>query len=151
MRQLLLVVLVACGGLGKSEDTLSEAVRVYNEGVRWARYEVAAKHVPPPQRAQFVDDWDERAKEVKVTDYEVVKVEQKRSSEAKVEIKVEWYKSSDNKVHETRALQSWERHGKTWFVVDESRLRGTEMPGLPEPLMHDDQASGVRPPASGTD
>ncbi len=138
MRQLALLVIVACGGLSpKSEDTLEEAIRVYNEGVRWARYEVAAKHVPPTQRSQFVDDWDERAKELKITDYEVVKVEQKRSSEAKVEIKVEWYKDSEGKVHETRAVQTWERHGKVWFVVDESRLRGTEMPGLPEPLMKD--------------
>ena len=64
MRQLALLLLVACGGLApKTEDTLDESVRVYNEGVRWARYEVAAKHVPPKQRSQFVDDWDERAKE----------------------------------------------------------------------------------------
>jgi hypothetical protein len=138
MKQLALVMLVACGTLApKSEDTLTESIRSYNEGVRWSRFQVAAVHVPPPQRAQFVDDWDERVKDLKITDYEVVKVDQPRETEAHVEVKMEWYMGSEGKVHETRAVQTWEKRGKMWFVVDESRLRGTEMPGLPEPLMKD--------------
>ena len=30
-------------------------------------------------------------------------------------------------------MQTWERHGKAWMMVDETRVRGAEMPGLPEP------------------
>ena len=30
------------------------------------------------------------------------------------------------------AVQTWEKHGKTWWVVEETRLRGREMPGLRE-------------------
>jgi hypothetical protein len=37
-------------------------------------------------------------------------------------------------------MQTWEKHGKGWFLVDESRVRGTEMPGLPEPLATDKTA-----------
>ena len=36
-------------------------------------------------------------------------------------------------IHETHAVQTWERHGKAWWMVDESRLRGAPMPGLAEP------------------
>jgi hypothetical protein len=31
-------------------------------------------------------------------------------------------------------MQTWEKHGKGWLLVDETRVHGPEMPGLPEPL-----------------
>ena len=33
-----------------------------------------------------------------------------------------------------QALQTWEKHGKTWWMVDETRVKGYEMPGLQEAL-----------------
>jgi hypothetical protein len=134
---LVLATLCACGGLGKQEDTLAESVRDFNEGVRWSRFSNAAIHVPATQRAQFVDEWDERVKDLKITDYDIIKVDQKGSRTASVQVKMEWYKDSEGKVHETHAVQTWEKHGKVWFLVDESRLRGEEMPGLPEPVLKD--------------
>jgi hypothetical protein len=142
MNKLVLVVCVlsACGGLPlKNEETLVDAIRSYNDGVRWSRFEVAAVHVPPPERSQFVDEWDQRVKDLKITDYDVVRVDQKTAKMAKAQIRVEWYKDSEGTVHETSAIQTWERRGKAWFVVEESRLRGTEMPGLPEPMLTDAQ------------
>jgi len=133
----LVVALAACGGIGKEENTLGESIREFNEGVRWSRFANAAIHVPAKDRATFVDEWDERAKDLKITDYEVVKVDQKGSRTAQVQVKMEWYKDSEGKVKETHAVQTWERHGKVWFLVDESRLRGDEMPGLPEPVLKD--------------
>ena len=50
---------------------------------------------------------------------------------------MEWYSDSEGTVHETHATQTWEKRGKDWMMVDEARLKGTEMPGLPEPLMTD--------------
>ena len=139
MKAIVIGVLFAagCGAMAHSGETLDDSVRAYNEGIRWSRFETAATHVPAAQRAQFVDDWDQRAKDLRITDYEVVKVEPKNDHEAKVEVKLEWYKDSEGTVHETRAQQTWERHGHLWLLVDEARLRGTEMPGLPEPMMKD--------------
>ena len=143
MRKLILIAVIVSAGVGcgalvpKTTETLDESVRSYNEGVLWQRYANAAIHVPPKLRAQFVDDWDQRSKDLKITSYDVVKVENKGSKEAHVQIKLEWYKDSEGVVHETHAVQTWERRDKLWIIVDESRLRGTEMPGLPEPLMKD--------------
>jgi hypothetical protein len=140
MRLTIIMALLACGCAGmaaQSGETLTDSVRSYNEGIRWARYDTAATHVPPGQRAQFVDDWDQRAKDLRITDFEVVKVVQKGDREARVEVKVEWYRDSEGTVRETRAMQTWERHGKLWLIVDEARVRGAEMPGLPEPMMKD--------------
>jgi hypothetical protein len=135
MRYWILVVLIACGGLAPREhETLAESVRNYNDGVRWGRFEVAAIHVPAKLRTTFVDEADARAKDIKITQYDVVAVDQRTDREAHVHIKLEWYKESEGTVHETHAMQTWERHGKDWLLVDEARLRGVEMPGLPEPL-----------------
>jgi hypothetical protein len=131
------LVLAACTP-PKSGDTLGESIRSYNDGVRWQRYEVAAIHVPERERSMWVDEADQRSKDLKITDYEVVKVEQKGDRVAEVQVKMSWYKDSEGTLRETQATQTWERHGKTWLIVDEARLRGTEMPGLREPPTAED-------------
>ena len=131
---LITILLLGCGAaMPHDEPDLSESVRLFNDGVRWQRFAVAAVAIPPRERSQFVDDMDERANELKITDYEVVRVDPHGANEAKVHLKVSWYKASEGTVHETHALQTWERHGKSWWMVDEIRLRGAEMPGLSEP------------------
>ena len=135
---LLAIVLLACGAPQvRTEEDLSESIRQFNDGVRWERFAVAASSIPPPQRSHFVDEMDERATDLKITDYEVVRVDPHGKTEAAVHVKLSWYKASEGTVHETHALQTWERHGKSWWMVDESRMRGAEMPGLSEPVMKD--------------
>ena len=139
MRALLIpLLMLGCGAAQTHpEDDLAESIRQFNDGVRWGRYEVAASSIPPLQRAQFVDDMDERGDDLKITDYDIVKVDPHGSREARVQIKIGWYKTSEGTVHETHAQQTWERQGKTWLMVEEKRLRGTEMPGLSESVMKD--------------
>jgi hypothetical protein len=128
-----MIIAAGCGSaLRKDTDTLSESIRVYNEGVRWQRYAVAATAIPPAQRATFVDEMDERANELKISDYEIVKVDPAGAKAAKVQVKVSWYTDREGTLHETHALQSWEQHGKEWWMVDAVRVRGHEMPGLTE-------------------
>jgi hypothetical protein len=138
---LITVVLLRLLGCGapqlRSENDLSESIRQYNDGIRWERFAVAATSIPPPQRSQFVDEMDQRAGDLKITDYDVVRVDPRGEREAHVQIKMSWYKASEGTVRETHALQTWERHGKIWLMVDESRLRGAEMPGLSESVMKD--------------
>jgi hypothetical protein len=136
MRAALITVLfVACGApQARGESDLSESIRQFNDGVRWERFSVAATSIPPPERSQFVDDMDQRAADLKITDYEIVNVAPHGDGQARVQIKLSWYKASEGTVHETHAIQTWERHGKIWLMVDEARLRGAEMPGLFEAM-----------------
>jgi len=133
MKAIWFVVLAGCASM-KSGETLVESLRAYNDGVRWERFAVAAVHVPPKERSAFVDEADERAKDIKITDYEVLNVDPKDDRVASVQIKLSWYRASEGLVRETQALQTWEKHGKTWWMVDEERIKGHEMPGLQEPL-----------------
>ena len=129
--------LAACGAPAAQQDTLQESIIHYNEGIRWERFEAAAAMLPPKERAQTVDDWDERAKDLKITQYDIVKIDSRGTREARVQVKVGWYKASEGTLHETHSIQTWERHGKDWQLVEEKRLRGAEMPGLAEPADHE--------------
>ena len=129
---LLAILMLGCGGALHDQPDLSESVRMFNEGVRWERFAAAAAAVPPRERSQFVDDMDQRAGEVKITEYEVMRIDPRGEHEARVQVKLSWYKTSEGTVHETHAVQTWERHGKAWWMVDEIRLRGAPMPGLAE-------------------
>jgi hypothetical protein len=149
MRKLLFVLLfaAACGASQKDADTLTESIRSYNEGMRWGRFEIAAGQLPPKERGEWVDQMDERADDLKITDYEIVKVDGRGTKEAKVQVKVSWYKDSEGTLRETHAVQTWEQHGKQWWMVDETRVRGAEMPGLTEPADKPTETSLTDPPA----
>ncbi len=127
---LCLVMLAACGGAQRDSESLAESIRTFNDGVRWQRFERAATQVPVAQRTRFVEDMDERAETLKITDYEIVSVDNRGPREARVRIKLSWYQDTEGTLHETHAMQTWERPGKVWMMVDESRVRGAEMPGL---------------------
>jgi hypothetical protein len=136
MKWLAIIVLASagCGASAAARDgeTLDDTIHVFNENIRWERFAKAAIWLPAKQRAQAIDDWDERAKDVKITDWELVQVDPHGSNEARAQVKLEWYRESEQVVRETRAVQVWEKHGHDWILVDESRMRGDEMPGLPE-------------------
>jgi hypothetical protein len=127
-------LLGGCGATPQNGETLIESVRTFNDGVRWQRYSAAAARLPAAERSAFVDEWDQRSTDLKVTDYDVVRVSQDGERRAKIQVKIAWYRDSEGTLRETHALQTWEQHGKAWFLMDARRLRGAEMPGLAEPL-----------------
>jgi hypothetical protein len=142
---LLAILMLGCGASLHDQPDLSESVRTFNEGVRWERFAAAAAALPPRDRSQFVDDMDQRSGDVKITDYEVMRIDPRGEHEARVQVKLSWYKTSEGTVRETHAVQTWERHGKAWWMVDEARLRGAPMPGLAEPAAESPAAAPVTP------
>jgi len=134
-RLVLALALAACGSsAATNKETLTESIKSYNDGIRWGRFDAAATLRPPRERSQFADDMDKRAKDVKITDYDIVRVDEKGDRLAKVQIKMSWYNDLEGTLHETHSMQTWERHGKAWLMVEEARFRGSEMPGLAEKL-----------------
>lgn len=126
---MLLLVFAACAHAPKSEG-LMEAVRTYNEGVRWERFTAAAAAVPARERDAFLDEREELAEDLRISDYEVVRVKDKGPDTADVQVKVTWYQDSVGTVRETWARQRWERQGKAWRITGERHVRGDDMPGL---------------------
>ena len=89
------VLVAGCGAATHEAESIDDVVRSFNESMRWERFDRAAVRLPPKQRAQAVDDWDERSKDVKITDWELVKIDAKGKHEARAQIKVSWYKESE--------------------------------------------------------
>ena len=87
--------------------------------------------VPPAEQAAFLDERDLLAKDLRITNSEIVRVSE-RGRTAEVTVKHDWYKETEGTLHVTVATQRWERQGKAWRLVDEWRARGDEMPGLRE-------------------
>ncbi len=123
---------LGCGGVPKSGETLMESVQTYNEGVRWERFAAAASRLPAAQRMAFIDAADARSKDLKVTDYEVVRVASMSDKIAKVQVRLSWYRETEGTLRETHAVQTWRRSGKVWVLQGQARLRGPEMPGVDE-------------------
>jgi hypothetical protein len=123
------LVLGGCASIPKAEP-LMDAVRTYNDGVRWERFTAAAAVVPPRERDAFLDEREELAEDLRITDYEVVRVSDKGGEAADVQVKLTWYKDSVGTVRETWARQRWERQGKSWRITGERQVRGDDMPGL---------------------
>jgi hypothetical protein len=137
------MLLAACGARAQGTETLTESVRSFNDGIRWERFAMAASRIPPRERSQFVEDMDVRAEDLKITDYEIVRVDARGPREARVQIKVSWYRTSEGTLRETHAMQTWERQGKVWMMVAEARVRGAEMPGLSDPASVPDEGHQV--------
>lgn len=133
MKKLLgLIVLAGCGAVPRAAEPLMDSVTLYNDGVRWERLVNAASRVPAGEREDFLDEREELAEDLKISDWEVERVAE-RGDKAKVRVKYTWYLDDIGAVHETHASQDWERHGKAWLMIDEQRTRGEPMPGLREP------------------
>jgi hypothetical protein len=134
---LLVLVLIAAAGCGKTrkdhtEDLLRSSMR-YQEGLRWSRFEDAAVLRPPPEREAFLDERDELSEDLKIDEYEVLRVHVTgEQRQARVQVKYTWHLDSVGVVHETVADQHWERHEHGWMLLDEWYKRGKKMPGLPD-------------------
>jgi hypothetical protein len=125
---------MACATAPKSGETLMESLRTYHEGMRWQRFAAAAGRLPAAERSAFVDEWDERSADLKITDYEIVDVALRNHGTALVQVKVSWYGETEGTLRDTHVRQTWKQRGKMWLLTDEVRVRGTAMPGLVEPM-----------------
>jgi hypothetical protein len=139
MRLRLAIVIVVfslggCGGGQKTTDDLLFDVRGYQEGLRWRKYEDSAARLAPSAREDFLDKRDELDDELRVDDYEIMRVKMTdEGKKATVQVKITWHMDRVGVVKDTVVEQGWERHKVGWILVGEKRKRGAEMPGVEEP------------------
>lgn len=126
---------VACRTPAQRREDFGNAVRMYNEGVRWQRWSHAAAYIPGPERADFVDERADLEEELRIDDFEVLRQDlQPGGQRATVRVRYTWHLDREGIVHRTTATQGWEQRGRRWYMVEERRARGPRMPGVAEPL-----------------
>jgi hypothetical protein len=123
-----------CGAAPKASETLMDSVRGYHDGLRWQRYPTSATMIPPAERDLFLDERDEIADDLRISEYEITRVSfDDGQDRAVLRVRYTWFLDSQGTVHDTTSEQRWERRGKRWLLVEEERVRGEPMPGVPEP------------------
>ncbi|WP_428266914.1 hypothetical protein [Haliangium sp.] len=140
---LALAALSACGAAHKDTEPLELSVRVYNDGIRWERFDDAALRLPPADRDDFLDQRDRLSDDLRVHHYEVVRVRHGPDGKrARVHVKYRWYLESNGILHETHTVQRWQRQQELWMMVGEDFLRGDPMPGVADPDAEPDRGDG---------
>jgi hypothetical protein len=125
------VLVGACASQQKSTEDLLDTSLQYQEGLRWGRYEDSAAHVPPAAREDFLDDRDRLADDLRIDEYEVIRVKIAKGKDgAQIQVKYTWHLDSVGVVHETVVEQTWEQAGRTWLITEEVWKRGEKMPGV---------------------
>jgi hypothetical protein len=120
-----------CGAAQREPEPLDEAVRLYNDGLRWQRFDEAASRLPADRRDDFLDQRDQLHDDLRISEYDVIRVRYDgKQRRAKVQVKYTWYLESRGVVHETHAVQTWHRGDEIWVLRSERHLRGEVMPGL---------------------
>lgn len=147
MRRALVLLLVAaaagCGAPGGKNADLVADVRGYGDGMRWGDFNSAALRLRPPVRSDFMDQREQLAEDLRIADWEMRRLTYSDDrNRAEVHIEWTWLLDSRGIVHTTVTRQAWSRHGKSWILDREVRLRGEPMPGVAEPKRARARAAG---------
>jgi hypothetical protein len=134
-----LLLLSGCiAGAGYStRDRVTTAAREYNEGVRWAKLDQAAAHIPRDKRDQFLAQHQALEDELEIADMEVVAIDIDKSDKKKDKITARvdytWTLKRVGLVEKTTTRQTWEEKDGAWVVAKEERVKGSPLALFEEP------------------
>jgi hypothetical protein len=135
-RALLLLALGGCMTPGqRREDTLIREARMFNDDLRWARWEQVTASLPPDEGRLFLDRAHAVGDDLVMADFEVTSITfAPRSEAATVAVSLQWYTRRASIVHSTALEQRWEFRDGRWLVAKQRRVRGDRFPLVPEPV-----------------
>lgn len=113
-------VTVGCGPRDRGLD-LKDAVRAYNQRLRWNAYEQASQFVNPETRAAWLAARTASAGGLKITDIKVVRLQKPDPGERTVEVLValSWYRLPETRVQRAVWAQTWQEKEARWRLIDE--------------------------------
>src|SRR5580693_5343420 len=112
---LLVLPLAACFTEGYSmKDRVTEAARLYNEGVRWSKLEQAVKYLPKDDARIFVDRMTALEDELEFGDADMVELTlDKKHDKATARMSYIWMLKRRGLLEKTTTEQTWvEKDGK---------------------------------------
>src|SRR5262249_40973953 len=110
----LAILLVAgCGRARKQNEDLIQHVTLFQEGIGWRKYDIAAEYLASRVREAFVDTHDDLDTDLRIDDYELERIKvTDEHTRALVQVKYTWHLESKGIVHDTIIEENWERNGK---------------------------------------
>jgi hypothetical protein len=118
----------------RREDTLVREARMFNDDLRWTRWESMTAAMPKEDAAAFLGRVSAVEKEIELADYEVTSITfGPRSETATVAVKLDWFWRRDMLLKSTHLEQAWEQRNGRWTMVKQRRTRGERFPLVTEP------------------
>ena len=128
----LLATTLACGPRDRGID-LKEAVRTYNQRLRWNAYEQASMFVAVEKRAEWLAARTAGAAGLHITDVQIVRLQKPDAGEQTVEVLValSWYRMPETTVRSAVWAQVWQEQEARWRVIDEHIVDDEAAPAPP--------------------
>ncbi len=120
------VLLIACGAVSpKRQDSLKEAVLLFNEGVRWGRLQDVVPRISPGHVANFMEMHKAFGKTIQISDYDILNTAANwEKKQAEVTVQITWYRNTEMELFTTILSQKWEESGTDWILGSESYVSG---------------------------
>lgn len=135
MRWLLVMVLALSGlGLGCGPRdrgmNLKDAVRAYNQHLRWNRFEAASSFVEISKRAEWLATRTAGSAGLHFTDIQVVRLQKPDAEEKSVEVLValSWYRMPQTTVQRAVYAQVWQELEGRWRLTEEREVENAQAP-----------------------
>ena len=136
--RLVFLGLALCGCLSatqRREDDLIRDARMFNDDLRWARWDQMGATMPADEKRLFMERVDLVGNNLVMCDFEVKSVNfETGSNTATVTAYVEWYMKTDPSVRQVTLVQRWESRNGRWVMVKQRRSHGDRFPLVPEPV-----------------
>ncbi|MEZ4469445.1 MAG: hypothetical protein R3F60_01315 [bacterium] len=135
---LLVLGAVACGTAPSMNDSgdLVQALQSYNRLIRWQRWSDAAQFVAPEQRTAWLDQRMRGGAGLSIADVALAGVQQAspQAEEAKVFVRIAWYRVPDTTLRESVWEQSWKLdRGEGWRLMAEEEAAAAPTEAEPAP------------------
>lgn len=119
----------------RREETLVREARMFNDDLRWGRYEQLTASLPREEAQALLARVDAVAEDLVMADYEVTSITFHTGSEAATSmVKLDWYTRARPTLRSTTLEQRWEYKNGKWVCVKQRRVRGDRFPLVIEPL-----------------
>jgi hypothetical protein len=119
----------------RREDEFIRDARMFNDDLRWARWDQAGSSMPADDRRLFLERVDLVGDDLVMCDYEVKSIHfDTGSSAATVTVAIDWYSKRDPNLRSATLEQRWESRGGRWMMIKQRRSRGDRFPLVTEPV-----------------
>ena len=119
----------------KREDDLIRDARMFNDDLRWARWDQMASSMLAEEKRLFLARVELVGSDLVMCDFEVKNVHfETGSSVAMVTVYLEWYLKADPSVRHATLEQRWESREGRWIMIKQRRSHGDRFPLVNEPV-----------------
>jgi hypothetical protein len=127
--------LAACATAQRREDVLDEHARLFNDDLRWGRWEQVAGAMPRDEGEAFLARAQGLEAELVMADFNVSSITfHDGGNAATVVAKFEWYLKRDPVVRNTTIEEAWQWQGGRWVMNKLRRTRGDRFGLVTEPV-----------------